>query len=371
MIKKIAIVFDQYGNPTQPFLMEWYRRLLGGGEILVKGFSNKVYRGVHQDIFVFKPNWLRRIKQYSIGRLGGILRPELSTVPYRYHTFATFKPDVIHILNAQQFGLYREVIRCLEAKVVLSFRGYETSVRPLEDAAWKKELTSIYDCADRLHFVSDFLRNEALALGAPAEKSVVIRRSVDTDFFSPSPVYKETPILKLLAVGRLTWQKGYKYLLEALARLRLEKYQFSLQIVGDGDEKVGLEAQAKLLGLEGLVDFAGHLDRKSLRNALRMADVFVQASISDALPNSVLEASACGLPVISTTAGGIPEAVVNRFSGILVTPGNAKELEDALRELILNRRLGRELGKNGRKLMQTRFSTLNEAKEWRDFYLSL
>lgn len=368
---RVAIIFDQYGKPNQPFLMEWFLRLRESRELVTKAFSDKVSGSNGGQVVIFKPGRLSKVWRYLMWLVTSLKRTDLRAYSFRYYELVTFNPDVIHVLNAQQVGLYCDTIRRLESRLVVSFRGYETSVRTLKDPVWKEELKLIYQRADRLHFVSDFLRRKAIELGAPEEKCVVIRRSVDTDFFFPDVRGDSSPLIKLLAVGRLTWQKGYDVLLKSLADLASEGRDLKLTIVGEGPDKDKLESMIDLLGIRHCVQFLGHLNRERLREVFWGADIFVQASVSDALPNSILEASACGLPIVSTTAGGIPEAVRNGFSGMLVRPGDSAELSLALRGVLDDFDLRKSLGVNARRLMEEEFSSRVESARWERFYHSL
>lgn len=171
-------------------------------------------------------------------------------------------------------------------------------------------------------------------------------------------------------MGRLTWQKGYEILLSSVSQLRAKGHTLKLTIVGEGPDRFKLEEIVHSLRISEIVSFEGRLSRTQLREMFWSADIFVQASVSDALPNSILEASACGLPVVSTTAGGIPEAVRHNFSGLLVTPGSVEELTKAIEEFIKDAKLGVSMGMNGRSLMEKEFSAAAELGRWQEFYLA-
>lgn len=370
--RRVAIVFDNFGNPNQPFLTEWFLRISESKNLLVMGFTDKVdRRGAVGRVIVFKPSRLAKVWRYLRWCILRLFDRSLSSVPLRHFELESFNPDVIHILNAQQHALYRDTIERLKCGVVVSFRGYETSVRPFEDEQWLEYLRNMYSTVDKLHFVSDFLKREAIALGAPHEKCAVIRRSVDTRFFiPPKRIDKTISFVNLLAVGRLTWQKGYEILLSSVSQLRAKGHTLKLTIVGEGPDRFKLEEIVHSLRISEIVSFEGHLSRTQLREMFWSADIFVQASVSDALPNSILEASACGLPVVSTTAGGIPEAVRHNFSGLLVTPGSVEELTKAIEEFIKDAKLGVSMGMNGRSLMEKEFSAAAELGRWQEFYLA-
>ncbi|MCB0494157.1 MAG: glycosyltransferase family 4 protein [Cyclobacteriaceae bacterium] len=364
-MRKVAIVFDNFGNPNQPFLKEWFFRINNQKSIAIKGFTDKFCFSRETGIVVLKAGRTEKYFRYLLK----MLNPVLKNVNWQLVPVVQFAPDVIHILNAQQVDQYQPILE--NHKTVFSFRGFETSVRPQQDSAWSEKLKSIYSKATALHFVSDFLKEEAVKLGAPEEKCVVIRRSVDTGFFKPKAGKKEGQAIHFIAVGRLTWQKGYSILLQAFAGIVKTNPNTKLTIIGDGPDGAAIAKEIESLDLNKNVKQIPHLDRKALRESLWKADIFVQASLSDALPNSVLEASACGLPVVSTEAGGIPEAVRHEKTGILVEPGDVELLLTAMIRLMNDFNLRKKLGDNGRQFIVENFSAEQESKKWEAFYLTL
>ena len=168
-----------------------------------------------------------------------------------------------HFVNAQ---LYHEVKPNLPeaVKVICSFRGYETLVRYQEDENWRIRLHDIFQKADGLHFVSDYLKHEAINLGAPVEKSTTIYRSVDLDFFNAQPRITKVKI-DILSAGRLTWQKGFKHALEAISILKAYTENFTYTIVGDGEELEPLQQEIIRLKLQTWVKIMSHVDINQLK----------------------------------------------------------------------------------------------------------
>src|SRR5205823_8188732 len=123
------------------------------------------------------------------------------------------------------------------------------------------------------------------------------------------------------------------YLLDAVALLARERNGFRLDVVGDGELRGEYEAQARRLGIDGLVAFHGLRPKPELAEEMRRADLFVLASRFENNPCVVLEAMASGLPVVATRVGGVPElvdATTGRLAEPLDPPSFAAALEDAL-----------------------------------------
>jgi len=158
----------------------------------------------------------------------------------------------------------------------------------------------------------------------------------------------------LMATSRLHPQKGHRHLLDAFALLRASFPALRLAVVGDGSERQNLEEQARQLGLADSVAFTGF--RADVADLLRAADLFVLPSLREGLPNTALEAMAAALPVVATAVDGVPEAVVAGETGLLVPPGNAARLRDAVARLLTEPDLAARMGRAGRERVREHFA---------------
>ena len=155
-------------------------------------------------------------------------------------------------------------------------------------------------------------------------------------------------------VGRLIANKGPQYLIEAAPALLTTCPHAEIVIVGDGPMKPALEARAQTLGIQDKVTFLGA--RRDVADVLRGCDVFVRPSLMEGMPLTVLEAMACGVPVIATPVGGTPEVVEHEYTGLLVPPTDVGELGIALIRLASSPELRQRLGEAGRRLVERDFS---------------
>jgi glycosyltransferase involved in cell wall biosynthesis len=149
----------------------------------------------------------------------------------------------------------------------------------------------------------------------------------------------------IVAVGRLAPQKGYDVLLRAFAQVAPAHPSWNLAIVGEGPLRVELTGLAASLGIADRVEFRGWLPEPGV--VLAASDIFVMASLYEGFPNALLEAMACGLPVISTQSIGAGEIISDGHDGLLTPVGDADALADAMRRLIANPELRASLGRNG------------------------
>ncbi len=160
----------------------------------------------------------------------------------------------------------------------------------------------------------------------------------------------------VLYAGRMRTRKAVAVLLEAFAGLLPSHPRASLVLAGDGEHRAALERRARSLGLVRAVRFLGAIPREQMGRWYRAADVFCLPSIYEGFPVAILEAMAAGLPVVSTTVSGIPEAVEDGVTGLLVEPEDAAGLTRALERLAADAELCRTMGRAARRQVRERFS---------------
>jgi glycosyltransferase involved in cell wall biosynthesis len=155
----------------------------------------------------------------------------------------------------------------------------------------------------------------------------------------------------VLTVARLDQQKGHTVLFEAIRELP----DVLFVLAGDGPERAVLEAKARELGIDDRVVLLGH--RSDIRDLLAACDLFVLPSNYEALGLAVLEAMAAGRAVVATAVGGIPEAVLNGVTGVLVRPRDPSALASAIRTLLADPVLAHSMGAAGMSRVQQEFSS--------------
>jgi glycosyltransferase involved in cell wall biosynthesis len=189
--------------------------------------------------------------------------------------------------------------------------------------------------ADAVIAVSQALKEKLAALGVERERIHVLRNGVDLELFHPEnrDALRADLTLRgptLLSVGNLLGFKGHGVVIEALSLLP----QYELVIAGGGPDRAAFEALARQCGVSGRVRFVGSLSQQDLRRYYCAADALVLASSREGWPNVLLEAMACGTPVIATDVGGVPEIVTSMDAGIVVKERSAPALAGAVRALL-------------------------------------
>ncbi len=198
-----------------------------------------------------------------------------------------------------------------------------------------------------------------LARAADGVAVEVVPNGVDAAFFSPGEPRGEGPgrPFRLLFVGRLHAQKNPRFVLAALAALRRAGGRpVALDVVGDGPEAQALRDEAERLGVAAAVTWHGWLDRAQLVERYRAADCLVNASPREGMPNVVLEAMACGLPVLASRAPGHEGLVAPGETGAYFGLDSTDELVAAARALIDDPAACGRLGQAARRLVVERFT---------------
>ena len=173
----------------------------------------------------------------------------------------------------------------------------------------------------------------------------------------------------ILGVGRLIAKKGFADLIRACGLIAERGKSFRCEIISEGPLEDELRGQIERLNLQDRVALSGARPMGEVRRRLIAANVFVLPSIIDPdggmdnLPTVIMEAMATGLPIVSTTIGGIPEMVVENETGFLVQPGDAAALADAIEQVIDDRLLAQRLGQGGYERAQQLFSIDKNVRE--------
>ena len=245
------------------------------------------------------------------------------------------------------------------APLVVTFHGRDFSADPHHHGRGMYDI--LFRTADAVTYNARHAREALEALGCAADKLHLVRMPVDTATLAFRGRCRDGEPLRLVTVGRLVEKKGHGIALRALAGARGRLPDTRYDIVGDGPLSGGLRELVAGLGLTDVVRFQGAADSTAVRALLDRAHVFVLASKTAAdgdmegAPLSLLEAQACGLPVVSTRHGGIEEAVADGRSGLLVPEGDVDALADALVRMAAAEDAWPRLGAAGRAHVVERY----------------
>lgn len=259
-------------------------------------------------------------------------------------------------------------VACLSAckslgiPMTVHFHGYDASRKDVI-AHYAESYLTLFKEAKNVISVSDMMSQDLIRLGCPHGKIVRLNYGVDMGQFVPGKSKKNGRI-ELLTVGRLVEKKGHHITLEAF-RLLVNEIDAHITIVGDGPRESELKLFVRSNDLENNVSFVGAQPQSEVIRLMLECDFYVQHSITaengdkEGTPLAIIEALACGKPVLSTRHAGIQEVVLEGVNGCLVNEKDGESFFNNMLELAQNQNKRNELSKNCRSSVIDRYSLNN------------
>jgi colanic acid/amylovoran biosynthesis glycosyltransferase len=243
-----------------------------------------------------------------------------------------------------------------------SFSAHGADIQETDQARLADKIQS----AQHVVCVSDYGRSQLMAISDSAQwpKIAVVHCGVDTQAFpTRHGERRNARPLRILNVGRLVPVKGQAVLLEAVALVRRRGVDGRLTIVGDGPLRESLRDTARSLGIEDSVDFPGSIGQDDIAAHYGNADLFCLPSLREGVPVVIMEAMASGVPVIASRIMGIPELVEDEVTGLLVAPGRADLLAEAIIRLASNHELSDRLAIAGQRRVAAEYEVRDCARQ--------
>ena len=267
------------------------------------------------------------------------------------------QPDIVHLHSRRGADYLGGVASRMEqCRVVLSRRV--VSREPKWIVPWK------YRLYERVVAISDSVRDTLIRSGVDPLKIVVVPSGVDSDQYRPEGdrdwlasefgVDADAPLIGMVA--NYIPIKGHRFLVEALPAV-LERFpNLKVLCFGRGDHEASVARQIVRAGLADHVIMAGF--RTDLDRVLGGLDLLVHPATREGLGVSLLQASSCGVPIVASRIGGIPEVVEDGVTGILVPPENPEALTAAITQMLKNPDSARQMGRRGRKRIQAQLTVV-------------
>lgn len=294
--------------------------------------------------------------------------------------FKEEKPDIIH-LNSSKIGVLGALAGRLTGVRKIIFTGHGWAFN--EDRPWWQKM-AIY----KLHWLTVILSHTTIAVSEKTKdqlahmpftknKFIVIHNGLSPVNYLPRETAREelaqriwkkgfdleslNKVLIIGTVAELHKNKGVDFLIQAINQIKNKLPNALVWIIGDGEQKDNLRELIKEHKLKDHVFLLGKID--DAKKYLKAFDIFTLTSRTEAFPYVILEAGQAGLPIIASTVGGIPEVISDFNLGMLVRPGNIKEIKLALNRLIDNSSERTLFGKNIAKKINKDFSIGKMVKE--------
>ncbi|TKB07507.1 glycosyltransferase family 4 protein [Desulforhopalus sp. IMCC35007] len=285
--------------------------------------------------------------------------------------------------------LYGVLLKCFVPRLQIMYtchshsdyrkESFSTFVDFLKYRLRKKIQLGLMGCyAKPILTISENTKKRLVDGGLQPDKVAVLYNGIDVDYWCRS---KAQPVLRkelkladnhflIGTVARITYDKDFPTFLEVAHRVALKIPNVKFVIVGDGygDELEKLKKEAEKQGLESVVFFTGH--RSDLLNVYASFNLFLLTSLTEGLPNTILEAMAMEVPVVSTNVGGVPELIVPNITGGLCSVGDVQSLTDVVSNLLLQPDERMKMAKSGRKRVEECFNFVERVRILEDYYLS-
>lgn len=242
----------------------------------------------------------------------------------------------------------------------------------LWDVRWFGLADKVRDAA-AVVCISEFARSQLMALVEERHwsKLRVVHCGVQPSAYASIGDPPRCGRARILCVGRLVPEKAQAVLLHALSLLTKRGVEAELELVGDGPTREALEELAARLGLEDRVRFAGPVGQDVIGAHYEAATLFCLPSFSEGVPVVLMEAMACGRPVVTTAIAGVRELVRDGETGVLVSPGRADELADAVEMLLDDECLCQRLGEAGRRQVADFYDLDASARQLSELFATL
>lgn len=253
-----------------------------------------------------------------------------------------------------------------------SIRGRDATMAN-QPVGYLKSMKLLFEQGERFFPVCNYLADKIVAMGCPPEKIRVLYGGVDLEKFPyRTPPQRNTQ--NILSIGRLVEKKGHHILMQAFQKVQAKFPNATLTIIGSGELEEYIRSLADELNLSDSFRLLSHMTKEQVQEQMAQSDLFCAASLEasngdvEGIPNTLKEAMATGIPVVSTNHAGIPELITHDKEGILVQENNVDDLADALEYMLTNRNRWESYALAARAKVETAFDQKQQLLQQAKFY---
>lgn len=346
------------GENGSVHIQKWIKALAETGKVelhVITFQRGAMYDGVHY---------------YFLKKITGSKLDYLLNIPRVRTIIRSIQPDLVHAHYATSYGYL--AARSKFSPIIITGWGADIFDSP-KQSIMRTMLMFSLSKASALTVLSEITRKE---IRHYTNKPVqLIPFGVNTSVFSPVD-RRDRSTICIGTVRTLTEKYGVEFLIRAVAKIYPNRTNIRLSIVGDGPLRSHLEQLAESLGIRDITTFHGYVNQNTdferYKSLLDEMDIFSILSIIDSETFGVasVEASACGLPVVATYVGGLPEVVLHNETGILVPPTDVNATADALLKLIDSSEIRATMGKAGHEYVSKKYDWTNNVNDMVQLYRS-
>lgn len=281
---------------------------------------------------------------------------------YRYVRREKF--DIVHVhLLCKPIIL---ILKFLGSKFLLTVHNTERAFSFLEKITFVLSDKVIACGVGTYQFLKRFVADSKLFLLSNGIRRKKIKAKVE-ELKSRYNIQNNFPTI--LSIGSLTYQKGFEYLIKSIALLKVDYPKIKLLIAGDGKLRDSLQGLIGKLGLDEHITLLGIV--KNVFELFELSDIYVNSSLWEGLPLTLLEAMSMKIPIIATNVGGNSEVIIDSQTGLLIKPESEYEIAEAIKKLVNNSEFAERLADNGYKLFKEKYTIEKHCEKLANLYLSM
>jgi glycosyltransferase involved in cell wall biosynthesis len=353
MKQKLNIaLFSPNKNPYSETFIQAHKNYLKGNVFYYYGRNEDIELENH-------PPLAKKIYIYALKFFKKVFKKESSYLRVHLLTKSLKKHNIDVVLV--EYGIHAHhilpAIKKTNLPLVVHFHGYDATVR--EIIKKHNNYKELFKYASKVIAVSTVMENQLLSIGCPREKLVYNANAAQSDFFNIEPSFK---LNQFISVGRFTNKKAPYYTILAFKEVLVEHPNAKLLMCGDGVLLEMCKNLVKYYQLENQIEFLGVISSDQLGGLLENSLGYIQHSITadngdmEGMPISVLEASASGIPVISTFHAGISDVIEDGVTGLLCKEHDVTGMGQNIIKLLDDIELAKKMGQEGKARIKSHFS---------------
>lgn len=333
--------------------------------------TSAVFCGIEE----VNPDYVALCKQLDVPNVSIRKKPGLDLATYArlYKTLKKAKPDIV-VLHGSAFIPVAALYRFFRKKMHVIVR--ETQAHHLKTGREWYWLKLSVKLANRMIFLTeeslDGVDKKFPQLRV-REKAVIIPNGIDTDLYKPQQTYRTNGELVIGMQSRLQKIKDHPSLLRAfhIVLTKQPEKKLKLRIAGDGTTMHELKELAALLGISEKVEFCGMLPETELKQFMDSLDIYVHATMGETMSNSIMQAMACGLPIVASNVWGVNNMLTDQTNALLVPVENPEAMAEAIGRLMNDQQMAGSLGAEARKTAEKEYSNYRLFQQYSKLYNDL